>query len=201
MRAALIGLVLAAAGCRTPPSAHIEARRLDGPRPPQVVAHCVVAGLAPPVTYKWRVPATVKPIGWSPPLDEPWLLVQIPEGAAPTGAWAECTAVGADKAGVRTARSLVPPQISSAPTKAKAGELVTVRGGGFGPTRETGDGLWLVPPRGAAVAADHACKGASWAEGVITACVPKTLAPGAWQLRVSAGGELAIAPVPLGVGR
>lgn len=173
--------------------------RLDGPRPPQVVARCVVEGLPPPITYRWRLPPAVRQIGWKPPADEPAILLQIPVGTAPHGVWATCAATGAGGATVEATRALIVPLVTVTPPGAKPGALVTVRGGGFGPVRGPDDGVWLVPPRGAARRADASCKGARWADDAVSACVPRDLPPGEWQLRVQAGGELAVGHQPVRV--
>ena len=201
MRAALILLALVFGGCHRPPSVHIDVDHLAGPRPPQLVARCVVDGLRPPVTYRWQLPPAVKQVGWTPPSDEPAILVQIPDGAAPAGVWAACTAVGEGGASVHAKRALVVPLVTATPATARPGELVTVRGGGFGPARGPDDGVWLVPAWGAAERADASCKGARWADDAVSACVPATLPAGSWQLRVQAGGELAVARLPLRIVR
>ena len=126
------------------------------------------------------------------PSDEPTALVQPPELGA---SWAECAATGADKVVARAAHSLTPLAITAAPATAKVGELVTVRGSGFGPAPAGGDGIWLVPPgRGTARPADAACKGAAWSDAVVSACVPSSARGAGWQLRVQVGDELALAP-------
>jgi len=171
----------------------VEAHRLDGPRPPQWVLRCRAAGLKAPVTYHWRFPAGVKQIGWGAPQDEPDELVQPPP-SPPT--WAECAATGADGVVLRAAHSLVPIAVSAAPATAKAGELITVRGAGFGPAPSGGDGIWLVPAWGAALPADN-CKGAAWGEAAVSACVPAAARGRTFELRVQSNEELAIAPRPL----
>jgi hypothetical protein len=200
-RSALIVFAFVFGGCHRPPSAHIDVARLAGPRPPQVVARCVVDGLRPPVTYRWRLPPAVKQVGWSPPANEPAILVQIPNGAAPPGVWAACTAIGDGGTTVHATHALVMPLVTASPATARPGQLVTVRGGGFGPSRGPDDGLWLVPRWGAARPADTACKGARWGADAVSACVPATLPAGIWQLRVQAGGELALGRQPVRVAR
>jgi hypothetical protein len=192
MRAAPILSALLLAGCTRPPAAHVAVRRLDGPRPPQVVARCRVDGLKPPIKYQWRLAPGVKQVGWTPPADEPTVLVQLPE---PMGApvWAECVASGEGGVTVRAGASLIAPSISVATTAVRAGDVVTVRGAGFGVTRNDDDALWFVPRFGAARAADHACKQASWSDTVVSACAPASLPVGEWQLRVQAAGALALA--------
>jgi hypothetical protein len=198
---ALLGASFIALGCSRAPAAHIEVRRLEGPRPPQVLARCFVEGLARPVQYQWKLGPGVRTIGWNVPLTEPTVLVQLPDNAV--GTWAECSASGGDKRGVRVTASLVPPRIASAPTSARSGALIAVRGSGFGPVRgDRGadgnrDSLYFVSPRGAVHAADHGCAGAAWSDALVSACVPPALTAGSWQLRVQAGGELALATAPL----
>ncbi|MGZ3440786.1 MAG: hypothetical protein ACXVDD_14785 [Polyangia bacterium] len=198
LRAALFShlllTTLVAGGCSRTPSVRVEARRLDGPRPPQVSLRCRATGLKPPVKYQWRFPAGVRQIGWGVPQDEPTELVEPPASGV---AWAECAATGDDKKTVRATHSLAPLAVSAAPARAKVGELVTVRGSGFGPSPNEGDGIWLVPRFGAARAADVACKGASWSEVALSACVPPSARGASWQLRVQAAGELAVAAQPL----
>jgi hypothetical protein len=201
MRAALALSVVVLGGCARPPAVHVSVRRLDGPRPPEVVLRCHADGLKPPIKYQWHLGPLAKQVGWSAPTDEPALLAQIPEAPPPGSVWAECVATGDDHVTVRASRALVPAAIAAAPTRARPGELVTVRGSGFGPTRNLDDAIYFVPAWGAARAADHACKGASWSDGVVSACVPRDLAPGPWELRVQVGGELAIARAPVGVAR
>ncbi|HEX9101936.1 MAG TPA: hypothetical protein VF997_07025 [Polyangia bacterium] len=171
----------------------VEGHRLDGPRPPQWVLRCRAEGLKPPVKVQWRFPAGVKQIGWGVPQDEPSELVQPPENAA---AWAECSATGADGVVVRATHSMVPLSVGAAPATAKPGELITVRGAGFGPSPAGSDGLWLVPFWGAALPADR-CKGAAWSEAAVSACVPAAARGRTFELRVQSNEELAIAPKPL----
>lgn len=192
----LLFVALLASACARTPTVRVEARRLDGPRPPQLLLRCRVDGAKGLIKYQWRFSAGVKQIGWSVPSDEATALVQPAEPAA---GWAECAATIDDKLTLRAAHSLAPLTIATAPPTAKAGELVTVRGGGFGPLPGDGDGIWLVPRRGAALPADHACKGATWNETVMSACVPASARGAAWQLRVQVGAELALAPKPLTV--
>ncbi len=172
----------------------VEAHRLDGPRPPEWVLRCRAEGLTPPVKYQWRFPAGVRQIGWGNLQDEPNELVQPPENAA---TWGECAATGAAGVVLRVTHSLVPLSVAAAPVSAKAGELVTVRGAGFGPSPSGGDGIWLVPASGAALPADATCKGAAWGEAAIAACVPAAARGRTFQLRVQSNDELALAPKPL----
>jgi hypothetical protein len=185
--------------CAGSPSARISERRLDGPRPTQVIIRCETEGLKPPVKIAWKLPVDVKQVGWGVPSDnETALLVTPPE----KGGWVECTAT--DKGGVvvKAERSLERPSVSSAPAKIKPGDKIEVRGSGFGRARQPDDAVYLVPAWGAALALDHKCKGAEWAETIISACVPPSLpSPGPWQLRVQVGGELALAATPIVVTR
>ncbi|HEX4460401.1 MAG TPA: hypothetical protein VIA18_20630 [Polyangia bacterium] len=205
MRAPLLPFLLgslAAFGCSRVPTARVAVRRLEGPRPPQVVARCLVEGLPRPIQYQWKLAPGLHGVGWNPPLNEATVLVQLPTNAdSGAVAWAECSATGGDdkaKRVVKATAALVPPRIASAPKSAKPRELVTVRGNGFGPTRGDGDGLYFVSPRGDVHAADGNCAGATWADSAVSACVPASLAPGSrWQLRVQAGDELALTAAPL----
>jgi hypothetical protein len=171
----------------------VEAHRLDGPRPPQWVLRCRADGLEPPVKYQWRFPAGVKQIGWGSLQDEANELVQPPDKPA---AWGECTATGSDGVAVRVSHSLVPLAVSAAPVTAKAGELITVRGAGFGPSASGEDGIWLVPPWGRALRAVD-CKGAAWSEAAVSACVPAGARGRTFALRVQSNESLALAPKPL----
>jgi hypothetical protein len=193
-----LGLSLVGLGCSRAPAAHISVRRLEGPRPPQVLARCRVEGLARPIQYQWKLAPGVRAVGWNAPLTEATVLVQLADNTS-GNAWAECSATGGDQRTARATASLVPPRIAGAPIKttARPGELVAVRGGGFGPVRSDGDGLYFVSPRGDVHAADRGCAGASWSDAVVSACVPPSLAAGSWQLRVQAGEELALLATPL----
>jgi hypothetical protein len=185
---------LGACGRARVASVRVEARRLDGPRPAQWALRCRSDGLKPPVALQWRFSAGVKQVGPGVPSDEPVVLLQPPERGL---AWAECAATGADGVIARGARSLAALSVSAAPATAKAGELVTVRGGGFGPSPSAGDGIWLVPSWGAALPADGSCKGAAWSDGAVSACVPAGARGRAWQVRVQISNEVALAPKPL----
>lgn len=198
LRSALrLSLFIAAAGlagaCSRAPSLRVEAHALDGTRPPQWVLRCETQNFKGPVKVQWRFPAGVKQIGWGTPQDEPTELVQPPET---TASWGECTATGADGVVLRASHSMVPISISAAPATAKVGELFVVRGAGFGPSPSGEDGIWLVPPRGAAIAADN-CKGASWGEAAVSACVPAAARGRTWLVRVQSNETLATAQKPL----
>lgn len=157
---------------------------------------CRADGLTPPVKYQWRFPAGVKQIGWGAPQDEPTELVQPSD---PASSWGECTATGDDKQALRAAHAMAPLSVTAAPARAKVGELVTVRGTGFGPAPSGSDGIWLVPRWGAAIAADAACKGAAWSPTAVTACVPAAARGRSVSLRVQVNEELAAAARPLSV--
>jgi hypothetical protein len=197
VRAALTLSAILLGGCTRTPFAHITQRRLDGPRPPQVMLRCRVSGLVPPIRYAWRFAPAVKQVGWQVPVDESVMLMTVPDSPA-QAAWAECTATGAGNVEVRAARALVAPVVTAAPVSARGGELVSVRGSGFGPSRNRDDAVWLVPAWGRARPLDHGCKGATWSDSHVSGCVPPSLS-GTWQLRVQAAGELAIAALPVKV--
>ena len=154
---------------------------------------CRADGLKRPVKHHWRLPAGVRQIGWGVLDDEANELVQPPERQA---AWAECTATGDDGVVVRATHSLVPLAVTAAPTTARPGELITVRGAGFGPSASDGDAIWLVPAFGPSLRAT-ACKGAAWSEAAVSACVPPAARGRTWQVRVQSNEELAAAPKPL----
>jgi hypothetical protein len=189
-------VALLTTGCSRAPDGEISLRRLEGPRQPHFVLRCEVQDLQPPIHYQWRFSPSVKTVG-NVPTTEAATLVSAPE--PPSGLFAECTATDANNRMVQRSRALAVPAIGAAPASARVGELISVRGSGFGPSRNPGDALWFVPPRGAARAADHACKGASWADAVITACVPPSVRGGRWQLRVQAADDLGLAPTPTAV--
>jgi hypothetical protein len=197
-RPALMLSALLLGGCTRTPLAHISQRRLDGPRPPQVMLRCRVSGLVPPIKYTWRFAPSLKQVGWNVPVDESVMLMTVPDAPMGQAPWAECTAVGAGNVEVRASRALVSPAVTAAPLVARGGELINVRGSGFGPARNRDDAVWLVPAWGRARALDHACKGAVWTDSQVMACVPTSLT-GTWRLRVQAAGELAIAPMPVKV--
>ena len=198
LRSALLPILVAACcvagACSRAPSVRVEAHPVEGTHPAQWALRCVADGLKPPVKVQWRFPAGVKQIGWGVPQDEPVELVQPPERQA---TWAECAATGSDNVLVRATHSLVPIAVGAAPATAKAGELITVRGSGFGATPNLDDRIWLVPPFGRAFSADASCKGATWSDAAVTACVPAAARGRSWQVRVQAADTLAIAPKPL----
>jgi hypothetical protein len=191
----VIIVAISMGACSRTPSLRVEAHPLDGTRPPQWVLRCQARRLKEPVKYQWRFPAGVKQIGWGVPQDEPTELVQPPETQA---AWGECTATGADGVVVRASHSMMPASVSAAPAAAKVGELIVVRGAGFGPSPSGEDGIWLVPPWGAAIRADD-CKGASWGDAAVSACVPKAARGKSWLVRVQSNETLVSAPKPLAV--
>jgi len=189
----LLLVATVAGGCSRAPALRVEAHALDGTRPPEWVLRCAARGLKEPVKYQWRFPAGVKQIGWGVPQDEPTELVQPPESQA---AWGECTATGADGVVVKAAHSMMPPSVSAAPAAAKVGELIVVRGAGFGPSASGEDGLWLVPAWGAAIRAGP-CKGAAWGDAAVSACVPAAARGKSWLVRVQSNETLVSAPKPL----
>jgi len=173
----------------------IEARPVDGTRPAQWLVRCFADGLKAPVTLLWRFPAGVKQIGGAVPRDEPTALVQPPDRGP---SWAECEATGSDGVPVHANHPLAPIAAGAGPVTARAGDLVTVRGSGFGPSPNPGDAVWLVPPGpGRALVADARCKGASWSELAVSVCVPTAARGRTWQVRVQAAETLATAPKPL----
>jgi hypothetical protein len=202
MRAALVLLVASFLGsCTQPPSARITVRRLEGASPPPALVRCLVVGLKARVQYQWKLGPGVRSIGWRAPVDEPAQLLDVGGVASP---WVECDAADADGHTVKATAALMPPQISDSPRQLRArgvDDLVTVRGSGFPPAPGPDDGLYLVSERGTVVATDASCKGASWSQTVVSACVPPSLPAGAWQLRVQAGDGLALATAPLVVAR
>jgi hypothetical protein len=192
--------ILGGSGCAGRPSARITQEKLDGPRPTQVLVRCLADGLKPPVRIAWQMQRDVKQIGWGVPSeDEPALLVQVPDREG--GAWVSCVAFDARGNFAKAARSVIAPSVASAPAKVKPGDVVTLRGAGFGPARGADDAVFVVPPWGATTRLDHACKQAAWNDGVIVACAPPSLATGNYELRVQAGGSLARAPAPIVVAR
>ena len=172
----------------------VEGHVVEGTRPPQWALRCLADGLKEPVKLQWRFPAGVKQIGGGAPQDEAIELVQPPERNI---SWAECAATGADGVTVRASHALEPIAIGAAPTTARVGELITVRGGGFGPTANPDDAVWLVPPWGHALAADATCKGAVWGDAAVSVCVPKEARGRTWLVRVQSSETLATAPKPL----
>jgi len=189
----LLSVAVSVGACSRAPSLRVEAHPLDGTRPPQWVLRCQARGLKEPVKYQWRFPAGVKQIGWGAPQDEPTELVQPPELAA---SWGECAATGADGVVLRAAHSMMPPSVSAAPQTARVGELVVVRGAGFGPSPSGEDGIWLVPSWGAAIRAES-CKGAAWGDAAVSACVPAAARGKRWLVRVQSNETLVTAPKPL----
>lgn len=198
MRSALLHTFVAACcvagACARAPSVRVEAHPVDGTRPPEWALRCLYEGFVPPVKTQWKFPSGVKQIGWGVPQDEPIELVQPPE-RQPT--WAQCTVTGADGTSTHAVHSLVPIAIGAAPTTAKVGELLIVRGAGFGSEPNHGDGLYLVPSWGRALVADATCKGASWSDATVSACVPPAARGRTLSVRVQSAETLAVAPKPL----
>jgi hypothetical protein len=182
------------AGGGTPPSARIEAVRYEGTVGPTWLLRCRSAGLTPPLKHAWTLSPGLRTAVWAMPLDEDAVLVNTPEPIA-RGTGAECKVSDAHKREAHAQIALDPIAVTAA-TVAAGGPL-TVEGSGFGGKRGNEDGVWLVPPRGFAVAADHACKQASWSETRITACVPSPL-PRALQVRVQSRGRLGLGPALTG---
>ena len=198
MRSALFQILLAAClfagACARVPSVRVEAHAVEGTRPTLWALRCFADGLKPPVKLEWKLSAGVKPVAGGPQ-NEPVDFVQPPGNSA----WAECAATGADGKVARATHALAPIALTAAPATAKPGELITVRGAGFGPSPNADDQVWLVPPFGRAFAADASCKGAAWSDTLVSACVPAAARGRTWQLRVQAADTLAIAPKPLTV--
>jgi hypothetical protein len=210
MRATFVSLpfvLMLGGGCAQPPSAHIAARRLTGPRPAQVALRCDAVGVRGPREVRWKLAPGVRVVGGNVPQDEPQLLVTLPEPLPPAGVWAECTIAAAGAAAgsqgailARATRSLVPPRIAQVmPLQTRANglhELVTLRGYGFSPIRGNQNAIYFVAGR-KAIAADHGCAGATWSDQAVSACVPAAVTAGEWQVRLQTDDALALAPAPL----
>ena len=85
MRATFVSLLftlMLGGGCAQPPSAHIEVRRLAGPRPAQVALRCAAEGVRGPRELRWKLAPGVRVVGGNVPQDEPQLLVTLPEPKA-----------------------------------------------------------------------------------------------------------------------
>jgi hypothetical protein len=182
----------------SPPTVKVVVRRLDGPRPPQILSRCITEGYEGRLSYHWRFPKEAHPVGVA--ADEDTILLLIPEPPYSITPWVECTVTDSRQRHGKASGALMPAEITSAPARAKTSELITVRGSGFGPERNGDEGIWFVPAAGAfgrSRLADHDCKGAAWSDTSVSACVPPSLAPGAWQLRLQATGALARASAPI----
>jgi len=196
MRAALLVAVMVS-GCQGP-RVRLSATPLEGTRPQLVLLECNLSGFPARPRFAWKLPPGVKTSG-TPPLDEGALLVQLADRLR-TAETVECTAIGEGdprKSGpgpgnlTATARlALGPLEINAARA---AGSQLTVEGAGFGPQAAEDDAVWLVPARGRALKADHACPGASWSESKLSVCLPK-LSKDPYQVRVQSGGRLALGP-------
>jgi len=198
LRKALLPTLMAACAlagaCSRAPSVRIEGHPVDGTRPTLWLLRCIADGFVAPVKTQWKLAVGVKPVGGNVPLDESTTIVQPPERMP---AWAQCTVTGADGTSTHAVHSLTPIAIGAAPTTAKVGELLLVRGSGFGNEPNRGDGVWLVPPWGRALAADATCKRATWSDAAVSACVPAAARGRTWSVRVQSADTLAIAPKPL----
>ena len=184
------------AGCGAP-RARIAVERLPGTRPELVLLRCQALGLKKP-KYEWTIGSSVHQVGWGAPRDEAALFVSLDKGA-PANLQVSCRASEEKEKGGRTveaATSLAPIAIKSATAPKRAGEPVVVEGSGFGAKPLAGDALWLIPPRGDRVPLDHGCKGASWTDAKITACLPPE-PPGRYELRLQSGGRLAATAINL----
>jgi hypothetical protein len=185
----LLLVLLVVTGCGQP-RAWMEAERLEGTRPEWVVLRCRISGFPARPRFSWKLPPGVHPISTSQPLDEGALLVQLNDNLRSSEV-VECTA-GSDKDPPTATAQLALGPCTPASAKIAAGQLI-VDGNGFG-DKGAADAVWLVPARGRALRADHACKGASWTETHIVACLPK-LAAKSYQVRVESAGRLALGPL------
>src|SRR5581483_11593151 len=179
-------LVALLAGCGAP-RARIAVERLPGTRPELVLLRCQAIGLKKP-KYEWTIGSSVHQVGWGAPRDEAALFVSLDKGA-PANLSVSCRASEEGGRSLEASTSLAPIAIKSASAPKRAGDLVVVEGSGFGAKPLDGDALWLIPPRGNRVPLDHACKGASWTDAKITACLPAQ-PPGRYELRLQSGGRL-----------
>jgi hypothetical protein len=184
----LVTLAWLVAGCGQP-LARIEVERLEGTRPEWAILRCRASGFTNPPRFTWKLSAGVRPIGVNQPLDGGALLVQLADNLRGSET-VDC--VAADKDVQAAAQlSLGPCQVTAA--RVAAGVL-TIDGSGLGLQAGPDDGVFLVPPRGLTRRADHTCKGGSWSDTRIVACLP-SLAKQGWQVRVQSGGRLALGPL------
>jgi hypothetical protein len=174
-------------GCRAP-RASLQVERYGG-KPEMVLLRCRVSGVSHP-RYEWTIGNALHTVGWSPPRDQPALLVTLDAKAQPPALAASCRATGDDGVIAEAATELAPISVRTVTPPKRPGEPLSVEGGGFGANRGADDALWLRPEGGARVAADHACKGASWSDGKILACLPPGM-NGRIDVRVESGGRLA----------
>jgi hypothetical protein len=218
-----VPLLLAAAAAASPPGCVTPRARLvatvkEGTHPTQVLLSCQVHGLSGVLQYTWRLGTGLRVTNGATPKTEAALLVQLAEPLLPAQAYAECAASDESGGIIGATTSLAPlviqkvtPQPAPAPLVIQKGTpqpapapgqdpnaQLTVEGSGFGPSLAVAseDGLYFVPARGATVRADHACKAAVWTDTRIVACRPPLLGEGPYELRVEAGGRLAVAPGP-----
>ncbi len=195
LRAVLLVAVAAAApshGCRTP-RARLESELLQATHPELVLLRCRISGFRGRPRFSWKLPSGVRLYASNEPVDEGALLVQVNDTPHPE--LVQCDAIH-EPDSATALLALGPSQVTAAhaaAATATAVALLTVDGSGFTVERGEDDAVWLVPARGVAVRADHACKLASWSESHIVACLPK-LASGSYQVRVQSGGRLAAGP-------
>ena len=173
-------------GC-TPPRARLTATLLEAARPPEAWLRCQTVGLTAPVKFQWKLGQAVKQVGYNLPRDEGALLVQLPDPPVGPSSRVECIATAPAGAPASATTTLAPINVTQ--VTVPAGGPITVEGSGFGPLRDAGDGVFLVPSRGAVVRADFACKQAMWTDAKIVACLPAG-ASGKWQVRVQSGARL-----------
>ena len=178
----------ALAGCGQP-RAWLEAERLEGTRPEWVILRCRISGFPARPRFSWKLPGGVRTTS-NQPMDESALLVQVNDNLR-TAETVECTA-GSEKDPPQASAQLSLGPLTPSAAKIAANQL-TVDGSGFG-AQAGDDAVWLVPPRGRAVRADHACKGAAWSENHIVACLP-ALSQKSYQVRVQSGGRLGLGPL------
>ena len=182
----LVLSMLALAACARP-AVRIEVERVEGTRPELVLLRCIPSGIGGHPRFSWHLSPGARTSG-IPPLDEDAILVQLADGK--NSETIECVLFGENNLTLTAQASIGPLAVSSAKLD---GAQLTVEGSGLGgkPTRD--DAVWLVPARGRALRADHACKSASWSESKIVACLP-ALEKKPYQVRVQSGGRLALGP-------
>jgi hypothetical protein len=181
----VLALFVSSWGCGQP-RAWIDVERIEGTRPEWAILRCRTSGFPKRPRFAWKLPGGVRPTGVGQPLDEDALQVQISDNLR-SAEIVECAASGDKEAAARVA--LGPCKISATRL---AAQLLTVEGSGFG-SEGSGDELWLVPARGRARRADQGCKGGSWSDTRIIACLPP-LAKGQYQVRVQSAGRLVLGP-------
>lgn len=195
-------IALASLGCgRAAPRARIEVTRLPDTRPPMAIARCLTSGLRPPIRYLWTLGRELRQWGWRVPHDEEALMLTVPASPG-AGAGLACRAIDATGTVADAASSLAPITILAVRPPVTPAAPLTVEGRGFGAQRAAGDGVWLVPPRGPALAADPGCKGGSWSDTRIVACLPPEARGRTLEVRVESRGRLAAGPpIPRGAAR